>query len=626
MIDHKHNDDAWDKGWRVHSKLLDPPPKLLPSEWADRYRVLSKEASADGGRFTCFPFQREPMDSVLDPAVISTTLMWASQVTGKTETVNCLVGYFIHQDPSPMLMIQPTERPMAEAWSKDRLATMVRDTPVLSSLLNPARQRDSGNTIFHKSFPGGHITIGGANAPSGLASRPVRVIFGDELDRWPMSAGREGDPLALAVVRTESFWNACVFKVSTPTIKGMSRIESEYEATDKRNWMVHCPKCGYEHTLLWNMVKWPKDHPEKAEIECPGCAAMHSDKTRMAMVSAGYWKPTAEFNGHRGYWLSGLNALFRAKKGYRNRLHQAAATFLDAKKKGKESLQVFINTFLAETFEDETEQLPWESVVNRRENYLPDELPDEGFVLTAGVDVQDDRLECEVILWGIGEESWGVEHKVFMGPPARPEVWAALDTFLMKSWKTKAGLELRLSAVCIDTGGHHTKRAYSFIRPRQSRRVYAVKGSSMAGTPLVSRPKKSGVERVSLLMIGTDTAKELIYGRLKIDQPGPGYIHIPTYYDEEWCKQLVSERVQTVFKFGQAQKKFIKNGRNEALDLRVYATAAFSLLGYNMEKLAKVMALKVETMEKEKTPQPEVIQQPFSGARRARRGGFATNY
>ena len=537
-------------------------------------------------RLNMAPYQREPMNAVKDPDVQSITLMWASQ-TGKTECINNIVAYFICQDPSPILCIQPTLE-MADAWSKDRLAPMIRDTPTLKRVVSNSKSRDSGNTLLHKRFLGGHITMAGANSPSSLAARPIRVLLCDEIDRYPASAGAEGDPISLAERRTDTFPNAVIIKTSTPTIKDLSKVENEFNITDKCEWYVPCPKCDEFQVLAWKNVIWEKDAPETAHIVCEHCEAKLDDDDRREMVSNGEWRATEKFNGKRGYRLNGLNSLFPAKKGFTNRLHQAAAGFLDSKKKGPEGLKTFINTFLAETWEELETTIDGHYLESRREAYKGD-IPKEVLVLTAGVDVQADRVEAELVGWGLDEECWGVEYKVIYGDPSQKEIWRQLDKWLLERYTTEDSRELPVAAVCIDSG-YLTKDVYDFVSPRQPRNVYAIKGLGGFGKPIVSRPSKSSVRGVRLFSIGTDTAKDVVYGRLRIEEEGYGYCHFPfaNGYHEDYFNQLTAEKCVVRTKAGIRERKWVlKEGRrNEALDVRIYSMAAMIILNPNFKRIA----------------------------------------
>ncbi len=555
--------------------LFKPVPALSPTEWADRYRILSKESSAQPGRYdsAMAPYQREPMDSVLDNSVERVVLMWASQ-TGKTETINNIVGFHIDWKPSPILVLQPTLE-MAETWSKDRLVPMLRDTPRMHGKVQDPRSRDANNTILHKRFPGGHVTACGANSAASLASRPIRVVICDEVDRYPLSAGTEGDPVALAYKRSDTFADSVLFMTSTPTIKGISRIEAEFELTDKRHFFVPCPKCGKFQTLKWAQVQWPKDEPEKAYYECSqsACRARLNDAQRVRMLGKGEWRATAPFSGKRGYHLTGIYSPFPSKKGFRSRLHQMAVDFLDAKKKGEETLKVWTNTFLAETWEVQSEKGPQpELIYARREDY--ETIPEKCVVLVAGADVQQDRIEVEIV---------------------------------------GSGAELQVAATCIDSG-HKPKIVYSFVKRCQPRRVFAVKGVGTNGVPWVTRSKK-----LPVLLLKVNAAKEAVYSRLNLEEPGPGYLHFNKRFDLEFFRQLTSERVVTKFRFGHPYKTFEPHGRNEALDARVYAMAALDLIRPNYAKLAENLKAAVD-LEKN-PPQPEQKKAPAM-----RRGGFGSGW
>jgi phage terminase large subunit GpA-like protein len=561
-----------------------PPPRLTVSEWSEAHRILSSESSARAGMFrlTLAPYQEEPMNSVHDPVVQSVCLMWASQ-TGKTECVNNIVGYFMSQDPSPMLCLQPT-LDMAETWSKDRLSPMIRDTPTLKGLVSDPKTRESGNTMLHKRFLGGHITIAGANSPASLAARPIRVLLCDEVDRYPASAGSEGDPVSLAERRTDTFPNAVIIKTSTPTIKDLSKVENEYLQSDQRKWFVPCPKCDEFQVLTFRHIIFEKEKPEDATLRCEHCKKELTDEDRVKMVGLGEWRPTAEFIGKRGYWLNGMNSIFPPKRGFKNRLHQAVAGFLESKRRGTEGLKTWVNTFCAEPWEEVDDVIEGHFLMARREVY--EELPPEVLLLTAGVDVQADRLECEVVGWGVDEESWGVEYRVIYGDPSQPHVWNDLDEHLTARWPTEDGRELTVAACCIDSG-YLTKSVYDYVAKYQFRGVYAVKGVGGFGKPLVARPTKSSVREVRLFIIGTDTAKDTLYSRLKIRDTGFGYCHFPSTYDEKYFDQLTSEKCVIETKRGQRVRKWIvKEGfRNEALDVRNYAMAAMIILNPNWTRL-----------------------------------------
>ena len=513
------------------------------------------------------------MDAINDKDVEIIAVMSAAQV-GKTDIMNNVVGYFTEQDPSPILVLMPTIE-MAESWSKDRLAPMLRDSPCFKGLVKDPRSRDSGNTLLHKKFPGGHITMVGANAPSGLAGRPIRVVLCDEVDRYPVSAGTEGDPISLAMKRTTTFWNRKIMVVSTPTIKGASRIEMAYEQSDQRRYFIPCPHCDEFQTLKWPQVKWPEGKPEDAYYECErnGCVITDSDKSEMMIK--GEWRATAPFSGTAGFHL---NELYSPWVAFRRTVQQ----FLQAKK-SPETLKTWINTSLGETFEDQGERVEESSLIARKEHWK--EIPAEVLVLTAGIDVQDDRLEMEIVGWGYGEENWSIDYKILYGSPAEPQVWQDLEKQLGRTFAREDGTELIIACSAIDTGGHHTQAVYEFCTRHSMRRVMAIKGTSQTGRPIMGRPTTSNRMKVPLWPVGTDTAKEWIMSRLQIHEPGAGYCHFPATREEEWFKQLVSERRVTRYYKGVARMEWVKNRtRNEGLDCRVYALAALKILNPDLQE------------------------------------------
>lgn len=556
---------------------LKPPPRLTVSEWSDEYRRLSAESSSEPGRwFTSrAEFQRGVMDAVSDPNFETVVFMKSAQV-GATEILNNIVAYHIDQDPAPMLIVQPTER-MAETWSKDRLAPMLRDTPVLRNKVKPARSKNSNNTLLHKAFPGGHATMAGANAPAGLASRPIRVVLCDEVDRYPVSAGAEGDPVSLARKRATTFWNRKIFIASTPTHKGASRIEDEFELSDKRYFHVPCSHCGHKQRLRWGNVKWDRDeagnnHPETAAYHCGECGAVWSESDRLAAIRNGEWIAEAPGGRIAGFHISELYSPWSS-------IPDMARAFLAAKK-SPDTLRTFINTALGESWEDAGETLDHNALYSRREEYVND-VPDGALLLTAGIDVQRDRIEIEVVGWGEGEESWNVDYRVIPGDTSRDEVWQDLENLLHASWTHETGTGMNITAAVIDSGDQ-TTRVYDFVKQSKHSRLFAGKGVAGPGRPVakVSR-KKSGkrTRDIDLYQIGVDDAKSTIYARLRQIEEGPGYCHFPIERDPEYFDQMTAERLVTKFYKGFPRKEWVKaRDRNEVLDCRVYSYAALKIL------------------------------------------------
>lgn len=547
------------------------------SEWADENRQLSSESSAEPGRWLTAraEYQRGIMDALNEPDVETVVIMSSAQI-GKTEIVNNLVGYHIDQDAAPMLLLQPTID-MCQAWSKDRLAPMIRDTSCLTEKIELNNRRNSANTLLHKTFPGGHITMAGANSPASLASRPIRLVLCDEVDRYPPSAGTEGDPVNLARKRTTTFWNRKILLTSTPTIKGISRIEMEFEQSDKRRYFVPCGDCGEFQHLEWSQVQWLKDEDGKAQPEtaaycCSRCSALWTDGKRLAAIRKGEWRATAEFDGRAGFHLNELYSPWVPMK-------LVVKSFLEAKG-SPQTLKTWVNTSLGETWEETGETVDHQGLYGRREKYLA-AVPDGAILLTAGIDIQRDRIELEVVGWGEGEESWNVDYLILPGDPSRPEVWQELDDCLLATYTHETGTELHITAAGVDSSDQ-TSTVYGFVRPRAARRVFALKGVSGNGRPVVqiSRKQKGrNARNVDLYQVGVDDAKGIVYSRLKIENPGAGFCHFPMERDEEYFDQLTAEKLVTRYSKGFPRKEWVKaRARNEALDCRVYALAALRIL------------------------------------------------
>jgi phage terminase large subunit GpA-like protein len=571
------------------------------------------------------------MDAVSDPLILEIWVMKSAQI-GWTEILNNVIGYFIDQDASPILLVQPT-LDLAEAWSKDRFAPMLRDTECLRLKVADPKARDSGNTLLHKKFTGGHLTVAGANSPAGLASRPIRIFLCDEVDRFPSSAGTEGDPYSLGKKRTTTFWNRKILAGSTPTVKGSSRIEAGFDESDQRFYFVPCPHCNEFQRLIWAQVKWD-DEPAKAWYTCQHCAAVLTDSDKATMLRTGEWRATKPSKGIAGFHISEIYSPWVT-------WGEMAVAFLAAKK-FPETLQTWINTALGETWEDKGETLETKGLAARMEAYTAEQLPPGVLLLTAGTDVQDDRLETTVWGWGTDEECWRVEHIVLRGNPGSKALWLEHDAILRRRWKTDDGRELLIEAAAVDSGGHFTEHVYRYCSERKRFRVFAIKGQGGPGRLIwPKKASRSSKSRVSLWMIGVDTAKELLYGRLKkVTEPGPGYVHFDADTTAEFLEQLTSETV--VFRQVQGRKVRLwkpkkANVRQEALDCLVYAYAAMIgrggprvLIGRHAKPIAQVTQEEVgpthdTTEEVVEEPEP-VAPRPVVRRIRQQRRGWAKSW
>lgn len=610
--------------------LVAPPPALTVTEWAAKNLVLPRGVAAEPGCFSPdrFPWQRGQLDSITDPTIAEHVWIQAAQ-TGKTSNAIAVCGYFIQHDPSPILVKYPNEKD-AESFSKEKLTPVIDESPALKAVVAAAKSRDSENTILFKRFRGGFLAMVGANSPSGLRRRSIRVVIQDEIDADAPSSGDEGDPVALADKRAETFSDAILVKMSTPTLKGLSRIERAFDLTDKQYFFCPCPRCGYFQTLKFDNIHWLDDRTHEAWLECEACKAHLSDAERIQMIARGQWRPTAVFRGRRGHHLNGFYRVIGLKRHRKDYLDEFIQEYLEAKK-SDENLIVWTNTVKAESYEQKTEKIDELKLAERAEKYTPTTLPPGVLVLTAGVDVQENRLEAECRGYGVAEESWGVEYKAFIGDPKHPAVWQQLEDWLLLPRRREDGVELKISAVGLDTG-HATKNVYEFARPRFMRGVFAVKGRGGAGLPLVSLPRKSSVSRVRLFIVGTDTGKSLIYSRLNLTEPGKGFIHFPSGYgyDATYFAGLTSEVIVIKWLNGKPVKVFEERGRNEPLDCKVYGLSALSILNPNLERISKLLAKQAEEI-KAQQPAPEqpsiqqekpAPQEPEVKPRRPRRSGW----
>lgn len=606
----KKSDGANDLFKQLAKQALSPPPDLTVSEWADAYRRLSRESSAEAGQWRTerAEYQREIMDAITDPFTEDIVIMASAQV-GKSEILLNALGYFIDYDPAPVLLIQPTEQ-KAKDFSKERIAPMIRDTPALKERVGDVKTRESSNTVMFKSFPGGYIALGGANAPSGLAARPIRILLADEIDRYPASAGTEGDPLDLAEKRTNNFYNRKKLKVSTPTIKGVSRIEKEFELSTKEYYNLPCPRCEELQPLTWGQIDF-----ETEFHRCKYCGHLSSEFEWKNQK--GKWIATAE-SPIRGFHLNELLSPWR-------RWGEVITSFLRAKKKGTEALKVWTNTSLGEPWEEEGEVIDEDGLYSRREDYEA-EIPDGVKILTAAVDVQDDRFEIEVMGWGIGRESWGIEYHVLHGDLKQQRIWNDLDEYLLKTWSKQNRQEFGIACTCIDSGGHFTQEVYRFVKTKEARRVYAIKGASVRKgehIPFIASTSRPKPLKALLVNLNVNDGKSRVMSSMNVEDFGPNYCHFPVGkgYEMPYFRSLTAERLETRYERAIPYQVWVKvRARNEALDLRVYNNAAIEILNPNLEKEYPIVYSKTEeTVKKSRAATSESVKGNVRGRRRRRR-------
>lgn len=577
-----------------------PPPRLTLSEWADTYRRLSPESSGEPGRWSTerAEYQRGILDAMTDPRIERVVLMTSARV-GKTQCLNNLVGYHIHQDPGPILVVLPTEA-RAEEWADDDFDPMVRDTPPLRAILGDRKSRALKQRRTHRIFPGGRLYMVGANAPSGLAAKTIRIVLADEVDRFPASAGEEGDPVALAERRANTIWNRKIVLSSTPTIAGVSRIEKAYLASDMRRFWVPCHYCGEMQTLKWAQVQ-PHDDAAAARYYCEHCGTAWTDAQRWGAVRRGEWRAEGEFRGTAGFHLNELYSSWR-------RLSETVANFIELKG-SPETLKTFVNTALGETWQERGEAPEFQRLYDRREEWTPMTVPAGGLLLTGGIDTQRDRLEMSVWAWGRNRESWLIDHVVVPGSPFDWKTWEALSVALETRYRHAGGAMMPIDVAALDSGdGGTTSEVYAFVRKLGRNRVIPVKGQDKQPTAIAPgnkvEVKRNGarIGAVKLWHVGSSHLKGELYGHLRLERPTTesgeafpaGYVHLPMHVaSEEFCRQLTAEELRrVVLKSGFARREWAKTReRNEALDCRVYAKAAASLRGVDRWDAARWTAL-----------------------------------
>ncbi|MFN8994504.1 MAG: phage terminase large subunit family protein [Pseudomonadota bacterium] len=571
-----------------------PPPDLTVSQWADAYRMLSSKGAAEPGPYRSdrTPYLREPMDLLSERSgVEQVVLMFGAQV-GKSESGNNWLGYIIDVCPGPVMAVQPTTE-TAKRYSRQRITPMIEETPRLRSRVRENRSRDDANTTLAKDFPAGTLVIAGANSAAGLRSMPVRYLFLDEIDAYPLDVDGEGDPVGLAERRTATFARRKILKTSTPTVKGYSRIEQAFDAGDRCRYHVPCPSCGTHQVLRWPQIKWVRDDvgapiPGSVRYACDACGTLIAEHEKPYMLAHGRWVGERE----RGQVASfHLTALYSPLGWYS--WEQAVAEFYDANEAAKggdvSKLKVWTNTVLAETWEDDGDRVSEHEIAKRAEDLPRRQVPAWGLILTAGCDVQADRVEVYVWAWGRGERSGIVEREIAYGSPSDDATWRKVDELLTTEFEHALGGRMRIHAAAIDSGGHHTQEVYNFARERAWRHVIAIKGQSQAGKAVLGKPTDIDVtyrglklrKGVKLWPVGSDTGKATLYGRLRLTEPGAGFVHLGKWLPSEVFEQLTAERLVTKYRNGRPRLEWMKPAgrRNEALDCAVYALAAAHYLG-----------------------------------------------
>src|SRR5687768_885688 len=613
---------------RTRCEALKPPPILSLSEWANRFAYLSAETSADAGKFKAFAYQNGIMDAVTDPRVLQISMMKGARV-GYTKILDHVVGFFIHQDPSPVLIVQPRVED-AEDYSRTEIAPMLRDTPVLAEIAGDLKAKDSNQRILKRTFRNGSsVSFVGANSPGGFRRITARIVAFDEVDGYPAAgAGEEGDQIALGVKRSESFWNRKIILGSTPTTRGVSRIQKAWEESDQRRYHVPCPHCGHKQTLEWANLKWEKNEAgehltDTAYFRCIGNGCRIEEHDKLAMIDAGEWIAEKPFNGHAGFHIWSAYSLF-PNAAWKN----LAKEWLDVYRKPLEK-KTFINVTLGEPHEEAIEVTDPEVLRSRCEPYNFETLPSDVKFVTFGADTQDDRIEVTFVGWGPDEEAWVACHEVLPGDTSKTLVWEDFDKLINRPFGTDDGRTLMPQAGCIDSGGHRSEMVYKFCRDRKRRRVYPIigRGNANQTTPRLiwsktpTRTKNSGDKPFT---VGVDTAKDDMSSRLAIapseDGPTARAVHFPAIgLSADYFDQLTSEHAVTRYIGNRPQRKWEPKQawrRNEAWDCLIYALAARLSLPIKLKSSGERFAPKEPEDELEshvsapESPEPEQVMPP----------------
>jgi len=589
---------------QVKAAVLPPPPTLTVSEWADRERVLGEEETSEPGRWKTerIPYLKEVMDAVSDPEVRTVVVKGSARI-GKTEFELNVIGYHIDQDPSPMLLVYPSEQKVQE-FSKEKLTPMLKNTPALRGKVAESKTRDSNNTLNHKVFERGFLAMAGSNTPNGLDSRTVRLVFFDELDKCAKAAKNFGNPRALAKNRTITYpgrWKH-IF-VSTPSEEGDSPITEEYEKTNMQMLYLPCPHCGVFQTLKFSQIKWGDDaHPEEAVYCCenPHCGAVITDADKQEMLQRREWralhpeiKASVGFAIWAGYspWVTWA---------------QIATTFVDLRKEGPESLKTFVNEWLGETWNPNQGR---ESKVDgllkraRESHYSSGTVPDECGILFGASDTQDDRLEFIVRGVGVGKKQWTVKHEVILGNLATKEPWDRLEKLILATWRREDGQLMRIKRFCVDQGGHFSTQAMAFCkRPALRGIVVPIRGATRPQVALAIPAKK----RSRLWLLDTIAIKDTIYASLRIENPAvPGYQSFPNDLEAGYFQQLLVEK-----KHKGKYAPDPEGARNEIIDLHTYTDGAIFLHRLREGELEEMVQFYAEKRGQVGEPTPLEVTEP----------------
>jgi phage terminase large subunit GpA-like protein len=563
--------DEWRASWTRVRGILRPPLPLSISQWADRHRVLGPSSPMPGlWRTDVAPFLREIMDSLSPDSGVELTVVMKPVQVGATEVLLNTAAYYLAHAPATVMIVQPNQD-MSKRLSRQRVGPMIELSPVLKAIVATQRSTGGNEMALKTTSTGGTLVIASARSAAGLRSLPARIVLADEIDSYLTDLG-EGNPFDLAAARATTFGSQKrVAAISTPTYAGQSLIERLYRESDQRKWFVPCPMCSFEQTLEWENLRWEPGEPETARYRCVSCNGEIAESQKAAMVAAGCWKPNSpqlrrigrgfHFNSLISPWLRWSELV---------RQYEAAVT--------PEQKKSFTNLVLALPWQETVQPVPEaETLRARSEPYLEGTVPAGGCFLTAGVDVQSDRVECEIVAWGRDFESWSVAYHAIHGDITQPDIWNRLDELLSRSWPHASGMPMQIQAACVDASFAGAE-VTAFTRHKHGRRIYATKGLSSAfGKPIWPRRASYDKNRMPLYMVSSDEAKLWVANRMRIEQSNnivafPGFMHTPLSRPRDWFEQLTVEKLVLV----KGQRKWVNalRARNEAFDCRALAVCA----------------------------------------------------
>lgn len=573
-------------------EVLKPRPHIAGSDWANQHRVLSAETATEAGAYDWkrAPYQKEILDVCCDRTTQKVVLMTAARV-GKTTILENVTGYYMALDPAPIMWLLP-DLGEAEKFSTTNIDPMIRDTKVLRELVKDKRVRDSGNLKLTKRYRGGHISFVGAQSANALHGKTIRVLIADEVDRFPFSAGKDGDPLQLAMVRTTTFQNRRkIILSSTPVYKDLSHIEAEFLKSDQRYMYLPCPHCNHHQHLKWANLNYADD-PENPTYVCENCSAAIEEKYKFSMMLKGHWVPHNPSSTTAGFHLNTLYSVHMSWKELAQEWQEA--------KGNRFKLQVFINSRLGETWDESGDRVTHHQLANRLEVYNA-EVPTKDDhcngvgILSAGVDIQKNRIEVGIWGYGANDETWLIDTVIFEGDTGTNEVWDACGKFLLtKTYKNKYNHPIGIRVIVVDSG-YNTERAYRFVESLRKadsarRHIIATKGNDSFPRIISDRPNQSKQYGSSFYTIGTNLTKDHVSNMLNNSPDSQSYVHLPLslphdgvgerFLDKEILQQLTAEKVILTYKAGKPRREWRKiRDRNEQWDMFIMSYAGLLSLG-----------------------------------------------